>query len=98
LDEAVFDMESLDYDFQLFTELGTGQDSVLYRGGPTGYRLAQVTPHPEALADHDVAVTVSDRAASVLTVDEAIDRLAALDLPFVFYADRERGRGTLLHH
>jgi hypothetical protein len=98
LDEAVFDMESLDYDFQLFTELGTDQDSVLYRGGPTGYRLAQVDPHPEALADHDVEVTVSEHAAPVLTTDEAIERLAALDLPFVFHVDRERRRGALLYH
>ncbi len=28
----------------LFTEKGTNTDSVLYRAGPTGYRLAQVNP------------------------------------------------------
>jgi hypothetical protein len=98
IDEAAFDMESLDYDFHLFTELGTGQDSVLYRGGPTGYRIAQVEPHPESLADHDLEVTVSKQPAADLSTDEAIERMAALDLPFLFYLDRDRGRGALLYH
>ena len=37
------------YDFHLFTEAGTGQDSVLYRSGPTGYRLAQLVPRRKRL-------------------------------------------------
>ncbi|WP_433297139.1 sigma 54 modulation/S30EA ribosomal C-terminal domain-containing protein [Pseudonocardia sp. CA-142604] len=98
IDEAAFDMDSLDYDFHLFTELGTGQDSVLYRGGPTGYRIAQVEPHPESLAPHALEVTVSTQPAADLSTDEAIERMAALDLPFLFYLDRERGRGALLYH
>jgi ribosome-associated translation inhibitor RaiA len=46
VDEAALEMEMelLDYDFHLFTEEGTKQASVLYRSGPTGYRLAQVKP------------------------------------------------------
>jgi hypothetical protein len=98
IDEAVFDMETLDYDFHLFTELGSGQDSVVYRGGPTGYRVAQVEPHPEAFAPHAVEVTVSEQPAPALSTDEAIDRMAALDVPFVFYVDSERSRGALLYH
>lgn len=39
------------YDFHLFTERGTRQDSVLH-AGPEGYRLAQVAPNPGALAPH----------------------------------------------
>jgi ribosome-associated translation inhibitor RaiA len=98
IDEAVFDLETMDYDFHLFTELGSGQDSVLYRAGPTGYRLAQVEPHPEALARHAVSVTVSEQPAPVLTSDEAIQRMADMDYPFLFYVDGERGRGALLYH
>ena len=98
IDEAAFDMETLDYDFHLFTELGTGQDSVLYRGGSTGYQLAQVQPHPEALARHTVPVTVSEQRAPVLTTDEAVVRMAAMDYPFLFYLDGERGRGALLYY
>lgn len=98
IDEAISDMETLDYDYHLFTELGSNQDSVVYRGGPTGYRLAQVEPHPEALAPHAVEVTVSEQPALALSTDEAIDRMAALDVPFVFFVDRERRRGALVYH
>ena len=37
-------MDLLDYDFHLFTEIGTGTAGVLYRAGATGYRLALVAP------------------------------------------------------
>lgn len=97
LDEAAFDMEVMDYDFHLFTELGTGQDSVLHRDRD-GYRLAQARPRPEALARHSVPVTVSETPAPVLSTDEAVQRMAALDYPFLFYVDGERGRGALLYH
>jgi ribosome-associated translation inhibitor RaiA len=97
LDDAAADMESLGYDFHLFTELGTGRDSVLYRSGPTGYRLAQVEPDPDALAPHDVPITLSEQPAPLLTTAEAVDRMAALGLAFLFYLDGERGRGALLY-
>lgn len=44
VDAAAFELHVLDYDFHLFTESGTGQDSVLYHAGSTLHRLAQVTP------------------------------------------------------
>jgi hypothetical protein len=98
LDEAAEDMDLADYDFHLFTEEGTGQDSVLYRAGPSGYRLAQVDPHPEALAGHDLTVTVSDQRAPLLTTAEAVERMAQLDRPFLFFLDAERAQGALLYH
>lgn len=97
LDEAVFDLDVMDYDFHLFTELGSGQDSVIYRAGPTGYRLAQVEPQPEALAPHAVSVTVSDQPAAELSTAEAMERMALSNQPFLFFRDVERGRGALLY-
>jgi hypothetical protein len=47
VDEAAEEMDELDYDFYRFTEIGSGQESVLYRAGSTGHRLAQLTPQPE---------------------------------------------------
>ena len=73
IDEAAFDMETLDHDFHLFTEIGSDQDSVLYRSGPTGYRLAQVQPDPDRLADHALPITVSGQPAPLLDTDEAIN-------------------------
>lgn len=97
VDEAEFDMDVMDYDFHLFTELGTEQDSVLYRT-PSGYRLAQIDPDPDHLAEHAVPVTVSERRAPVLSTAEAVERLGAMDLPFLFFLDGERGRGAVLYH
>src|SRR6266540_4623054 len=75
LDEAAGELEDLDYDFHLFTECGTGQDSVLYRAGPAGHRLAQVDPDRHHLAPHTLPLTVSDLGAPLLSMAEAVDRL-----------------------
>lgn len=98
VDEAAADMEALGFDFHLFTESGSEQDSVLYRAGPTGYRLAQVNPNPEALAPHVLEVTVSGQPAPLLSTLEAVDRMALWDRPFLFFLDGERGRGAVLYH
>ncbi len=96
-DEAAFDMEQLDYDYHLFTEADTGQDSVIYRVDG-GYRLAQVVPQPDRLGPVSVPLTISTVPAAHLTVEEAKERLEATGLPFIFFADAETGRGNLLYH
>jgi ribosome-associated translation inhibitor RaiA len=97
-DEAVFDMELLDYDVHLFTDERTGQDAVVYRAGPTGYRLARLTPTDTPEPETAVPLTVSAQAAPKLTVREAVERLNLTGLPFLFYADAATGRGRLLYH
>jgi Sigma 54 modulation/S30EA ribosomal protein C terminus len=52
-DEAVFDMESLDHDFFLFTNLDTGDDNAVHRAGD-GYEIIQPTPAPENLVRYAV--------------------------------------------
>lgn len=44
VDDAATEMNQLGYDFHLFTDIRTARDSVLYRAGETGYRLAQTVP------------------------------------------------------
>ena len=97
LDEAVAELDLLDYDFHLFTERSTGQDSVLYRVGDR-YRLAQVRPNPDDLGPLPGAVTLSEHQAPVLTLAEAIGRLEWLGQPFVFFVSPETGRASLLYH
>jgi len=99
IDEAALELELLDYDFHLFTEKGTGQDSVLYHEGPTEYRLAQVNPERvDELAPFDTPLTISPQPAPRLTVDEAIERIGLLGLPFLFFVDAARDRGSVLYH
>lgn len=99
VDEAAFDMEAMDYDFHLFTEARTGQDSVLYRVVSTGdYRLAQVEPHPENLEPTAASFTISERPAPVLAVSQAVRLMSVWDRPFLFFREAESDRGALLYH
>jgi hypothetical protein len=92
-DEAAFEMEAMDYDFHLFTDLDTGRDSVIYRAGPTGYRLAQVGAPPDGLGPTAVPLTLSAVPARSMTQEQAQRWLETTGYPFVFYADAT-GRGT----
>jgi ribosome-associated translation inhibitor RaiA len=98
-DEAAFEMESMDYNFHLFTDAATGLDSVIYRAGPTGYRLARVLPgagpEPGPLA---VPLTVSPAAAPRLTLADAARRLETAGWAFVFFVDADTDRGNVLYH
>ncbi|MFF5258164.1 sigma 54 modulation/S30EA ribosomal C-terminal domain-containing protein [Actinomadura viridis] len=97
VDEAVFDMDMMDYDFSLFTDVATGQDSVVYRSGD-GYRLAQAEPPAERADPVAVPLTVSPQPAARLDEAEAIERLEMSGQPFVFFVDRATGRGRVLYH
>jgi len=96
-EEAVAELDLLDYDFHLFTERSTGEDSVLYRVGD-GYRLAQARPKPNRLGPLPAAVTLSKHRAPVLRLAEAISRLDLLGQPFVFFVNPDTGRAGLLYH
>lgn len=96
-DEAVFDMEMLDYDFYLFTDTETGIDSLVYRAGPMCYRLSQVRPDPARQWDTVVPLAVDNQRPPRLSVAEARVRLDVTGLPFVFFADAAKGRGRVLY-
>lgn len=96
-DEAIADMELLDYDFHLFTERSTSQDSVVYRT-ENGYRIAQAHPKPDKLGRLDAELTVSEIPAPKLDVGAAETRLEAFGQPFLFFVNAQTGRGNLIYH
>jgi Sigma 54 modulation/S30EA ribosomal protein C terminus/Sigma 54 modulation protein / S30EA ribosomal protein len=96
-DEAVADMELLDYDFHLFTEVSTSQDSVVYRSGD-GYRIAQAHPKPGRLGVLSEEITVSAVPAPRLSTREAESRLEEFGQPFVFFVNTDTGRGNVIYH
>jgi hypothetical protein len=96
-DEAADDMELLDYDFYLFTDSETGQDAIVYRAGPSGYRLAGLTPPSPSWPPPAVPLTASDQPAPRLGLAEAIDRLNLAGTPFLLFADEATGRGRVLY-
>lgn len=93
---AIDELESLDYDFHLFTEETTGLDSVLRRT-PDGYRLAQTTVADPPIPD-GVPVTLSEHPAVELTVEQAVERLSLTGYPFLFFVEPQQHRGRLLYH
>jgi ribosome-associated translation inhibitor RaiA len=95
--EAAEDMEQLDYDFHLFTDAETARDAIVFRGGPTGYRMARVSEGPEPSAG-DPQVRLSPQPVPRLSVDEARQHLELGGVPFVFFVDRGTGRGAVLYH
>jgi len=95
-EEALADLNLLDYDFYLFTDELTGQDSVIYRVDH-GYRLAQAQlPRPRRPLPP--AMTQTRQPAPRLTVSDAIARLEALGHEFLFFVDTGTRRGSLLYH
>lgn len=96
-DEAVFDMRSLDHDVHLFTDVATGQDSVVYETDD-GVRLAQVEPDPDRLGATVEPITLSPHPAPRLTEPEAVERLNLTGLPFVFFVNADTGRANVLYH
>ena len=95
--EAVAELDLLDYDFHLFTERSTGQDSVIYRVRG-GYRLAMARPKLGRLGPLPDSVAVSQLPAPRIMVWEAARRLEATGLPFTFFVDAGTGRGSVLYH
>lgn len=99
VDEAVAEMEFLDHDFHLFTETGTKATSVLYRGGPSGYRLALLAPELIGeLSPFEEPVVISPHPAPCLSESAAIERLNVLGMPFLFFIDAAEGRACVLYH
>lgn len=99
LDEAAVEMDLLDYDFHLFTEKASGSAGVIYRAGPTGYRVALVAPaSADELSPFELPVTISTQPAPCITVEQAAERLGLLGLPFLFFIDAARGRASVLYH
>jgi ribosome-associated translation inhibitor RaiA len=94
-DEAASDLEALDHDFYLFTNLETGEDNVIARSG-SGYELSE----PSATCSlHETAVPVTRSLVrpATMTTEEARETLDLTDRPFVFFLDPNDGRGRVLY-
>ena len=96
-EQAIAELDLLDYDFHLFTERSTRQDSVIYRT-TNGFRLAMARPKPGRLDPLPGSITVSKLPAPRLTPAEAAERLEAMGQPFIFFTDVRTSRGSLIYH
>lgn len=96
-EEAAADLELLGYDFHLFTEEATGEDSVIYRTAG-GYRMTRAHQGTARPVPADASITVSERPVPGLSPGAAAARLEALGQPFVFFVDIQTGHGSLIYH
>ncbi|ODR12083.1 hypothetical protein AWC26_15185 [Mycobacterium shimoidei] len=102
--EAVAVMDAMDYDVHLFTDIETGEDAVVYRGGPSGLRLArQLHMYPPGWSwsapttRPPVPLIVNSRPTPTLTEAAAMHRMCAHHLRFAFFTHPDSGRGRLLY-
>lgn len=95
VDEAAFDMESLDHDFFLYTDAGTGEPAVVRRLESGGYAV-QGGADPEQVG-RAAADVVLDPPPPRLTEAQARARLDVDDERFVFYLDPGSGQGRVLY-
>jgi hypothetical protein len=97
VDEAVFDMLALDYDFYLFVDLTSGSDSVIERADGTTYRMTRLQPSADGMGPTAEPVELTDVEVPVLSLREAIERLGASGERRLFFADAGSGRGAVLY-
>ena len=96
-EDAIADLDLFDYDFHLYADKVTGEDTVAYRT-VDGYRLAQVHPRSYLEGALPASVSLDENAAPRLAVMEAIAHLEAAGQEFLFFADAATGRGSVLYH
>jgi ribosome-associated translation inhibitor RaiA len=96
VEEAASELVVLGYQFHLFTEAGTGRVAVLWRrpGGGFGLSVAGL-PAPD-LAGCAIPVDLQPPPA-VRTQRQAIELLELTGSPFVFFVDRNTGRGAVVY-
>lgn len=97
VEEAVYELHLLDYDFLLFVDSDTREDSLLYAPVDGGYlrlaRAAQPTPGTAS----DEPPIVDSNPAPGMTPDQARERLDAGGEPFVFFREPASGRGCVMY-
>jgi ribosome-associated translation inhibitor RaiA len=92
VEEAAYDMESLDHDFHLFTDAVTGSPAVIHHRTDGTYGAAGLD------ADTSIPETVT-LEPSPPTIDEATARQRLDDgqEPFVFYIDASTAEGAVIY-
>jgi ribosome-associated translation inhibitor RaiA len=94
VDEAAFEMDLLDHDFFVFTDVDTGGPALVHRLDGGSYGVQGAAPRPGATPE---AAVVWEPAPPTLTDDEARARLDVDDEPFVFYLDEATGEGRVIY-
>ncbi len=96
-DEAAFDMDQLDYDFHLFRDLASDEDSMLERLPGGTYRLTRLHDSDVDLGPVAIPLTIAASPPPELSVHQAIERLGAEGEDHLFFANTATGRGNVMY-
>ncbi len=99
VEEAVYELHLLDYDFLLFVDAADGVDCLLYHPHDGGFvRICRAwAAGPQGQVEIQLP-PIDSNTAPDLTVAEARERLDADGERFVYFRDRVTGRGSVLYH
>ncbi|MET9885578.1 HPF/RaiA family ribosome-associated protein [Streptomyces sp. NPDC006430] len=97
-EDAVIDLESMNYDFWLFTDMTSGADSIVYRDARTGGHRVASADGDNPTYEAGPLLSVSPARAPECSIDEAVGRMRITGLAFVFFVDSATGRGCVLYH
>ena len=98
VEEAVFDLEQMSYDFYLFVESDGGDDAIVARAEDgDGYTVHSLTGAVNGAVEHPFPLEVDDHPAPELDIETAEERLDAGHEPWVFFRDAETKRGHVLY-
>lgn len=106
VEEALFDLDSMDYDFYLFVDSETADDAFVSRltadQSGTGQVELRYLSGTDQLDGGDVAgdlagVSLVGQQAPVMELEAAEDRLDLGEDRWIFYRDAETGRGHVLY-
>lgn len=95
VEEALFDLTVMGYDFYLYRDDTTDTDALVYVSGGDAHLMVAGGPASEHPAP--VGVRIDPQEAPTLGISDAQERLDAGHEPFVFFVDDSSGRGHVLY-
>jgi hypothetical protein len=95
--QAAHAMDLRDYDFHLFIDSQSGQDSVVFRVGPTGYRLTRLEGLPPLTSGGVVPITIDVYPVPAGTPEQIAARLDETEMDHRFFLDTTTNRGAVLY-
>lgn len=96
IDEALFDLDVLDYRFFLFTDKEDHKPSVVYEDGDEVF-LRKIDGSHSSGDTAQIPIEVNDTPAPSIGVEDAIGRLDVSDEPFIFFEDSKTGEACVLY-
>ncbi|REK11857.1 MAG: HPF/RaiA family ribosome-associated protein [Actinobacteria bacterium] len=96
LEDALFDLDVLDYRFLLFTDELDGEDSVVYESDE-GVMLRRLSGGERPDLPESLPIEMNTAPAPEWTVSEARADLDASNETFLFFRDASTGRGAAMY-